>query len=81
MFDLQKKSNFYKMRLRNIDREVEPVFSTLLVIACTFMAVILIGAGSIVGGLLFLVPLVVAGHAYWDDWRAGPDPAADEDKA
>ena len=73
MFDLQKKSSFYRMKLRNIDREVEPVFSTALLVACGFMAVILIGAGSpgsIAGGILFLAPLVIAGHAYWEDWRA-----------
>jgi hypothetical protein len=76
MFDLQKKSNFYKMKLRNIDREVEPVFSTLLLVVCAFMAVILIGAGSIFGGLLFLVPLAIAAHAYWDSHRAAPEDEA-----
>ena len=77
MFDLQKKNAFYRLKLRNIDREVEPVFSTALLIACAFMAVVLIGAGSIFGGILFLAPLVIAAHAYWDDWRS----AADEDRA
>jgi len=77
MFDLQKKSSFYRLKLRNIDREVEPFFSTALLIACAFMAVILIGAGSIFGGILFLAPLAVAVHAYWDEWRA----VRDEDRA
>jgi hypothetical protein len=76
MFDLQKKSNFDKMRLRNIDRQVEPVFSTLLLVVCAFMAAILIGAGSIFGGILFLIPLAVAAHAYWDARRAAPEDEA-----
>ena len=46
MFDLQKKSNFYRMRLRNVDREVEPFFSGLLVVLSCFMSVLLFGAGS-----------------------------------
>ncbi len=70
MFDLQKKSSFYRMKLRNIDREVEPFFSTMLLLVCAFMAVVLLGAGSIFGGLLFLAPLAVAAHVYWDEWRA-----------
>ena len=78
MFDLQKKSNFHRMKLRNIDREVEPFFSTMLLGICAFMAVILVGVGSIVGGLLFLVPIAIAAHVYWDDWRA---PAAPKDDA
>jgi len=67
MFDLQKKSNFYRMRLRNVDREVEPFFSILLVILSCFMSVLLFGAGSLFGGILFLLPLVVSALIYWDD--------------
>ena len=67
MFDLQKKSNFYRMRLRNVDREVEPFFSALLVILSCFMSVLLFGAGSFFGGILFLLPLMVLALLYWDD--------------
>jgi hypothetical protein len=67
MFDLQKKSNFYRMRLRNVDREVEPFFSALLVILSCFMSVLLFGAGSFFGGILFLLPLMVSALIYWDD--------------
>lgn len=67
MFDLQKKSNFYRMRLRNVDREVEPFFSALLVILSCFMSVLLFGAGSFFGGILFLLPLAITAFIYWDD--------------
>ena len=67
MFDLQKKSNFQRMKLRNVDREVEPFFSTLLVVISCFMSVILFGAGSPFGGVLFLLPLAVSALVYWDD--------------
>jgi hypothetical protein len=66
MFDLQKTSNFYRLRLRNVEREVEPFFSTLLVMVSVFMSVILFGAGSLFGGILFLLPLIVAALIYWD---------------
>ena len=72
MFDLQKKSNFYRMRLRNVDREVEPFFSGLLVVLSCFMSVLLFGAGSFFGGLLFLLPLAVTAFIYWDDVLALP---------
>ena len=75
MFDLQKKSNFYRMRLRNVDREVEPFFSALLVIVSCFMSVLLFGAGSLIGGILFLLPLLVSALIYWDDILA---PAEDD---
>lgn len=67
MFDLQKQSNFYRMRLRNVDREVEPFFSALLVAMSCFMSVLLFGAGSIFGGIVFLFPLVVSAVVYWDE--------------
>ena len=67
MFDLQKKNNFHRMKLRNIDREVEPFFSTLLLVISCFMSVILFGAGSLIGGVLFLLPLAVSALVYWDD--------------
>lgn len=75
MFDLQKKSNFYRMRLRNVDREVEPFFSALLVILSCFMSVLLFGAGSFFGGILFLLPLIVSALIHWDDILA---PAEDD---
>lgn len=70
MFDLQKKSNFYRMRLRNVEREVEPFFSTLLVMVSAFMSVILFGAGSIFGGIVFLFPPALAALIYWDELLA-----------
>ena len=69
MFDLQKKAPFLKMKLRNVDREVEPFFSAFLVVACTIMAILLFGAKSWFGGVLFLVPLGVSLFSYWDDFR------------
>ena len=75
MFDLQKKSNFYRMRLRNVDREVEPFFSALLVILSCFMSVLLFGAGSIFGGVIFLLPLIVSLFIYWDDLIPSQDDA------
>jgi len=73
MFDLQKKSNFHRMRLRNVDREVEPFFSTLLVIMSCFMSVLLFGAGSFFGGIVFLLPLAVMAFLYWDEVLAPLD--------
>lgn len=75
MFDLQKKSNFYRMRLRNVDREVEPFFSALLVILSCFMSVLLFGAGSFFGGVLFLLPLLVSLFIYWDELIPSRDDA------
>lgn len=75
MFDLQKKNNFYRMRLRNVDREVEPFFSAFLVILSCFMSVLMFGAGSFFGGILFLLPLMVSAFIYWDDILA---PAEDD---
>ena len=67
MFDLQKKSNFQRMKMRNVDREVEPFFSTMLVLISCFMSLMLFGAGSFFGGIVFLLPLVVSALVYWDD--------------
>ncbi len=67
MFDLQKKSHFYRMQLRNVDRQVEPFFSSVLVCVSTFMSVLLFGAGSIFGGIVFLIPLIAAALVYWDE--------------
>lgn len=75
MFDLQKKTHFHRLRFRNIDREIEPFFSILLIGVCGFMSVMLFGAGSFVGGLLFLAPVAVALHAYWEEAR---QPSEDE---
>ena len=75
MFDLQKKNSFHRLRMRNVDREVEPIFSALLVILSSFMSVLLFGAGSLLGGALFLLPLVVSALNYWDDILA---PAEDD---
>ena len=77
MFDLQKQSNFHRMKLRNVEREVEPFFSTLLVLISSFMSVILFGAGSIFGGIVFLIPLVVSALVFWDEiLTPSPDDAA-----
>jgi hypothetical protein len=67
MFDLQKKDKFNRLRLRNVEREVEPFFSALLVIVSSFMSVLLFGAGSFFGGVVFLFPLLVSAFIYWDD--------------
>ena len=66
---VQKKNNFYRMRLRNVDREVEPFFSAFLVILSCFMSVLMFGAGSFFGGILFLLPLMVSAFIYWGDTR------------
>lgn len=75
MFDLQKKSNFHRMRLRNVEREVEPFFSAVLVLLSSFMSVLLFGAGSVLGGIVFLLPLAVSGFIYWDEFLAPGDDA------
>ena len=73
MFDLQKKDKAERVGARVIAKQVEPFFSGMLVLGSAFIAVMLFGAGSILGGLVFVFPVAIAAFAYWDDGK--PDPA------
>ena len=69
MFDLQKKEQADRLGARIIAKQIEPFFSGLLVLGSAFMAIMLFGAGSFLGGLVFLLPVAIAAFAYWDDGK------------
>ncbi|GEM_PF-1128151 len=74
MFDIQKKEQADRLGARVIAKQIEPFFSGLLVLGSAFMAIMLFGAGSFLGGSVFLLPVAIAAFAYWDDGK--PDPEA-----
>ncbi|MEE2760424.1 MAG: hypothetical protein VYE18_03160 [Pseudomonadota bacterium] len=67
MFDLQKKEKAARVGTRVIAKQIEPFFSGMLVLGSAFMAIMLFGTGSILGGLIFLFPVAIAAFAYWED--------------
>jgi hypothetical protein len=73
MFDLQKKEQADRIDARIIAKQIEPFFSGMLVLGSAFMAIMLFGAGSILGGLVFLLPVAIAAFAYWDDGKPDPE--------
>ncbi|NQV56781.1 MAG: hypothetical protein HQ503_13055 [Rhodospirillales bacterium] len=70
MFDVLKREKAEQANRRIIAKQVEPFFSSLLVLACAFMSVLLFGSGAILGGAAFLAPVIIAAFVYWDDGRA-----------
>lgn len=73
MFDLQKKEQADRIGARVIAKQIEPFFSGMLVLGSAFMAIMLFGAGSYLGGLVFLLPVAIAAFAYWDDGKPAPE--------
>jgi hypothetical protein len=72
MFDIQKKEQEDRLESRVIAKQIEPFFSGILVLGSAFMAIMLFGAGSFLGGLVFLLPVAIAAFAYWDDGKPAP---------
>ena len=81
MFELQKKEQADRISARYIAKQVEPFFSGILVLGSAFMAIMLFGAGSILGGLLFLLPVAIAAFAYWDGGKSGSKGSAPKRQA
>lgn len=73
MFDIQKKEQADRLSARVIAKQIEPIFSGLLVLGSAFMAIMLFGAGSFIGGAVFLLPVAIAAFAYWDDGKPAPE--------
>ena len=73
MFDLQKKEKTDRVGARIIAKQIEPFFSGMLVLGSAFIAIMLFGAGSVLGGLIFLFPVAIAAFAYWDNGKADPE--------
>jgi hypothetical protein len=59
-----------------VDKEVVPIYAALLVGFCLFVAILLFGAGSMLGGLLFSSILIPVAFYKSDDSR--PEPAAEK---
>ncbi len=67
MFDVQKRQMRERSTSRVLPKATEPFFGALLVVVCLFMAVLLFGAGSILGGLAFSLILIPTAFIVWDE--------------
>ncbi|MDE0537944.1 MAG: hypothetical protein OXH94_04360 [Rhodospirillales bacterium] len=72
MFEVQKRGMRRRAEIRAIPKTAEPFFSALLVAVSLLMSVMLFGAGSVFGGLLFGSILIPVAFVFWPDGTGGP---------
>ena len=79
MFEVEKNQLRRRAGSRFMPKAVEPFFSAFLVMASLFMAVMLFGAGSWIGGVLFSLVLIPTGVVLYDEFFGSPDPEPQTD--
>lgn len=79
MFEVQKDQLRRRTGGRFMPRAIEPFFSAFLVVASLFMAVMLFGAGSWIGGIIFSLVLIPSGVVLYDEFFGPPEPEPEPD--